>query len=77
MHQYKGNNLNKLISQYNATQAGQFTPAGQALLAAGLFSQGQLLALQATQQTISPVPEARGPENAFYRNLDLSVCDLS
>ena len=73
MHQYKGNNLNKLITQYNATQAGQFTPAGQALLAAGLFTQGQLLALQATQQPISPVPEARGPENAFYRNLDLSV----
>jgi hypothetical protein len=73
MHQYKGNNLNKLITQYNATQAGQFTPAGRALLTAGLFSPGQLLALQGTQQPISPVPEARGPENAFYRNLDLSV----
>ena len=73
MHEYKGNNLNKLIDQYNATQAGQLTPAGQALVAAGLFSQQQLIALQATQQPIARVPEARGPENAFYRNVDLNV----
>ncbi|MEG9436577.1 carboxypeptidase regulatory-like domain-containing protein [Edaphobacter sp. HDX4] len=72
MHQYKGNNLNKLISQYNATHAGQLTPAGQALVNAGLFSPGQLSALQGVQQPIAPVPEAHGPENAFYRNVDLS-----
>jgi hypothetical protein len=73
MHEYKGNNLNRLISQYNATQAGQLTPAGQALVAAGLFTQQQLIALQATQQPIAAVPQARAPENAFYRNLDLSL----
>jgi hypothetical protein len=73
MHQYKGNNLNKLISQYNATQAGQFTPAGQALITAGLFTPGQLSAISGTQQPISPVPETTGPENVYYRNLDLSV----
>jgi len=73
MHEYKGNNLNKLIDQYNATQAGQLTPAGKALVAAGLFSQQQLIALQATQQPIARVPEAQGPENAFYRNVDLNV----
>jgi hypothetical protein len=73
MHQYKGNNLNKLISQYNATQAGQLTPAGQALVASNLFTQQQLIALQATQQPIVPVSEQIGPENAFYRNLDVSV----
>ncbi|HEU4636313.1 MAG TPA: TonB-dependent receptor, partial [Edaphobacter sp.] len=72
MHQYKGTNLNKLISQYNATHAGQLTPAGQALVNAGLFTPGQLSALQAVQQPIAPVPEAHGPENAFYRNLDVS-----
>ena len=33
MHQYNGKNLSKLITQYNATQAGQLTPAGQALVA--------------------------------------------
>ncbi len=73
MHQYKGNNLNKLISQYNATQAGQFTPAGQALITAGLFTPGQLSAISGTQQPISPVPETTGPENVYYRNIDLSV----
>jgi hypothetical protein len=73
MHQYKGNNLNKLINQYNATLAGQLTPAGKALVAANLFTQQQLVALQATQQPIAPVPEATGPENAYYRNLDVSV----
>jgi hypothetical protein len=72
MHQYKGTNLNNLINQYNATQAGQLTPAGQALVAAGLFSQQQLVALQATQQPIVPVPEAHGPENASYRALDVN-----
>ncbi len=72
MHEYKGTNLNKLISQYNATHAGQMTPAGQALVNAGLFTPGQLSALQAVQQPIAPVPEAHGPENAFYRNLDVS-----
>jgi hypothetical protein len=72
MHQYNGGNLNKLISQYNATQAGRLTPAGKALVQAGLFTDSQLVALQATQQPIEPLQEARGPENGFYRNLDLS-----
>jgi hypothetical protein len=73
MHQYKGTNLNKLISQYNATYAGTLTPAGQALVSAGLFTQQQLVQLRATQQPIAPVPESHGPENAFFRNLDLNV----
>jgi hypothetical protein len=73
MHQYNGSTLNKLISHYNQTQAGQLTPAGQALVGAGLFSTQQLSALQATQQTIVAVPEAMGPQNSFYRNLDVSI----
>jgi hypothetical protein len=74
MHQYNGKNLNKLINQYNATQAGTLTPAGKALVAAGLFTQQQMQLIQATQQPILPLPEGEeGPENAFYRSLDLSV----
>ena len=73
MHQYKGTNLNKLINHYNATYAGTLTPAGQALVSAGLFTQQQLVQLQATQQPIVPVPESHGPENPFFRNLDLNV----
>ena len=72
MHEYKGNSLNKLINQYNATQAGQLTPAGNALVAAKLFTPQQLLALQATQQPIEPA-QPQAPENAFYRNLDVSI----
>ncbi|MEO6817873.1 MAG: TonB-dependent receptor, partial [Edaphobacter sp.] len=72
MHQYNGKNLNKLINQYNATQAGSLTPAGKALVSAGLFTQQQLLAAQADQQPIAPVQESIGPQNAFYRNLDIN-----
>ncbi len=73
MHEYKGGNLNKLINQYNGTHAGQLTPAGQALIDAGLLTRQQLVALQAVQQPIAPVPGRMAPENAFYRNLDLSL----
>jgi hypothetical protein len=73
MHEYKGGNLNKLINQYNSTSAGQLTPAGQALINAGLFTRQQLGALQAAQQPIAQVPGSMAPENAFYRNLDLSI----
>jgi Carboxypeptidase regulatory-like domain len=73
MHQYNGRNLNKLINHYNATQAGQLTPAGNALVQAGLFTGAQLAALEATQQPIEPLQEAPGPENGWYRNLDLNL----
>jgi len=73
MHSYKGRNLNKLISQYNATQAGTLTPAGNALVAAGLFSQHQLVALEAVQLPIAQVPESIAPENAWFRTLDLNL----
>jgi hypothetical protein len=72
MNTYKGRNLNQLISQYNATQAGRLTPAGNALVSAGLFTPAQLVALHATQQPIAPATEAIAPENAFYRTLDVN-----
>jgi hypothetical protein len=73
MHEYKGGNLNKLINQYNATSAGQLTPAGTALVNAGLFTRSQLAALNAVQQPIAPVSGSIATENAFYRNVDLSL----
>jgi hypothetical protein len=73
MNSIKGGSLNNLISQYNATQAGRITPAGQALVSSGLFTPAQLVALQATQQPIAPVPGAIAPENAFFRNLDVMI----
>jgi Carboxypeptidase regulatory-like domain len=38
----KASDLNKVISAYNSSSAGQLTPAGQALVDSGLFSAAQL-----------------------------------
>ncbi len=56
MHRIKGSGLNKLINNYNATNAGQPTPAGQALISAGLLSASQLYALNGVQQQIATAP---------------------
>jgi Carboxypeptidase regulatory-like domain len=71
-HQIKGAGLNKLISNYNATFAGQPTPAGNALITAGLFTQQQLIALQGVQQALAPAPN-NPLNNAALRTFDLSA----
>jgi Carboxypeptidase regulatory-like domain len=58
--------LNKLIATYNATIAGTLTPAGQALVDAGLFSQDQLIALGAVAQTVDPAPVGQKDNPLFY-----------
>jgi Carboxypeptidase regulatory-like domain len=72
MHRIKGAGLNKLINNYNATQAGTPTPAGQALVAAGLLSLGQLQALNGVQQQIATVPTTP-LQNPAFRDFDASV----
>ncbi|MBZ5538365.1 MAG: TonB-dependent receptor [Acidobacteriia bacterium] len=52
----KVGDLNNVISNYNNTQAGHLTPAGQALVSAGLFTQAQLLALGAVSPTVQAAP---------------------
>lgn len=49
-------NLNKFINGYNANSAGKLTPAGQALVTAGLFTQDQLVALGAVTPTLDNAP---------------------
>jgi hypothetical protein len=73
-HQVKGANLNKIINNYNATSAGQPTPAGQALIAAGLFTQQQLATpgFGGVQQAIAPAP-TNPLSNAALRTFDLSA----
>jgi hypothetical protein len=71
-HEIKGAGLNKLINNYNASHAGTVTPAGQAVVAAGLFTKGQLVALQGVQQAIAPGPN-NPLNNAALRTFDLSV----
>lgn len=48
--------LNSLINNYNSTQAGQPTPAGQALISNGLLTMAQLQALGGVQQAIALAP---------------------
>ena len=71
-HQIKGANLNTLINNYNATQAGTLTPAGNALVTAGLFTPGQLTALNAVQQPLAAASNTP-LNNAMTRTFDLSA----
>ena len=49
--------LNSIIANFNSAYAGRLTPNGQRLVAAGLFTEAQLVALGATTKAITPVPE--------------------
>ena len=71
-HQIKGANLNTLINNYNASSAGQPTPAGNALIAAGLFTPQQLSALGGVQQPIASAP-TNPLNNAALRTFDLNA----
>lgn len=73
MHRFNGGNLHKLIDQYNGKYAGRLTPAGQALVNAGLFTPQQLTALQATQQPIAQLPQAAALQNPWFRTMDVSL----
>ncbi len=52
----KHGSINNFISNYNSTAAGQLTPAGQALVTAGLFTSGQLGSLGAVTPTLPLAP---------------------
>jgi hypothetical protein len=52
----KASSLNSFINNYNSTAAGQLTPAGQAVVAAGLFTAAQMTALGAVTPTLAAAP---------------------
>jgi hypothetical protein len=52
----KANQINNVIGKYNSSLAGQLTPAGQALVSAGLFTADQLKALGAVTPTLALAP---------------------
>ena len=63
--------VNKLIQEFNSNYAGKLTPAGQALVSAGLFTQAQLVKLGAVVPTVPAIP-AGGPNpwhSLFTANL--------
>jgi len=71
-HSVKGNTLAKTIANYNATQVGTLTPAGQALVSAGLFTTNQLTTLGATLLPLQPAP-ANAITSPPTRTFDASV----
>jgi hypothetical protein len=69
----KVGDLNSKISGFNSTFAGTFTPAGQALVAAGIFTATQMQSLGATIQPIKPAPAGQvGLDNFIADDLRLS-----
>jgi hypothetical protein len=50
----KGGDLNNFLTQYSTKFGNQLTPAGQALVAAGLFTSDQLQALCAITPSLTP-----------------------
>jgi hypothetical protein len=66
-------NINKYIDAYNSKYAGQLTPAGQALVSAGLFNTSQLQQLGAVAPTIADAPAGQvGMGGLFYADLGLT-----
>jgi len=64
--------LNNVINNFNSKFAGQPTPAGQALIAAGLFTQAQLAALGGVIQPIADAPPHNVGLNSFF-TFDLTL----
>jgi hypothetical protein len=64
--------INRVISNYNNNFAGKPTPAGQALIDAGLFTQQQLIALGGVMPQISPAP-AGEVGNGWLHAMDMSL----
>ena len=65
--------LNKVLNAYNSTYAGKITPAGQALVSAGIFTEDQLKTLGAVTPTI-PLAVTTNPWPFMKQfNLDLGI----
>jgi hypothetical protein len=66
--------LNKSIQAFNQNNAGKLTPAGQALVAAGIFTEAQLRTLKAVTPTIPLVPTNNpNPFESNTVNFDVRV----
>jgi hypothetical protein len=67
-----GGNINNTISRYNQNFAGKPTPAGHALINAGLFSSSQLSQLGAVMPTVNLAPAGQ-VNNTWLRDFDFSL----
>jgi hypothetical protein len=64
--------INGVIGRYNTHSAGKPTPAGQALINAGLFTQQQLVSLGGVMPQISPAPPGQ-VGNGWLHAMDMSL----
>src|SRR2546425_2571975 len=62
----KVGDLNSTIATFNTSFAGKLTPAGQALVKAGLFTAAQLATLGAVIPSVSPAPPGQVGLDAFF-----------
>jgi hypothetical protein len=65
--------LNRVITDFNNNFAGKLTPAGQALVTSGLFTEAQLRTLGATIKPLALVPETNPWPYENLINLDLRI----
>ena len=65
-------NLNKVIAKYDSTVAGKITPAGRALINAGLFTQAQLVALGAVATSVDPATNPVNNDSLINTDIRLS-----
>jgi hypothetical protein len=73
MHQIRSHSLGNFINNYNTNVAGTLTPAGQALVSSGLFTQSQLLAAGAAKPYLQPAPANGAIPNAAFRDMTAAV----
>lgn len=75
MHDVKPTTLGAYISNFNATKANTLTPAGQAVVNSGLFTQAQMIQIGAAIQPIAQVASGNngvGVFNPAFRQFDTS-----
>ena len=72
-HDINGSSLQSYVTNFNATQAGKLTPAGQAVVNSGLITYQQMLAIGGTVQRIADLPQSNALNNPTYRNMDVNL----
>ncbi|HMG02777.1 MAG TPA: carboxypeptidase regulatory-like domain-containing protein [Edaphobacter sp.] len=72
MHDVKPTSLQKYVTNFNQTKANSLTPAGKALVSAGLMTPQQLIALGGAIQPIAALPQQNAIANPTFRNIDAS-----
>lgn len=68
----KAGDLQKFLEKYSDKYGGQLTPAGEALVTAGLFTADQLKSICAVMPSLNPSPQCNANGNASQDGLQLT-----